>query len=171
MGLASARRRVLNIAVAVGVAAGAAGCTMAANPVQPGSATGDPSVVAAATTFCVAEINRLRASVGDAPLVRSDTIDAFSAEAARVDGAAHEVHKYFLETNGGHGISVAENVIPWWKVSDFGSVEAIVRQGVAQMWAEGDTGYHYLNIRGRYSQVGCGIAVIDGEVTVSQDFR
>jgi len=164
-------RRMLDAALTVGVAAAAAGCTSAGNPVQPGSVTTDPSVVAAATTFCIDEVNRLRASVGDLPLARSGGIDAFSSEAARVDGAAHQVHKHFLDTNGGNGISVAENVIPWWKVSDYGSVETIVRKGVAMMWAEGDSGYHYANMRGRYTQMGCGIAIIDGEVTVSQDFK
>jgi hypothetical protein len=38
------------------------------------------------------------------------------------------------------------------------------------MWADGATGYHYVNLRARYRH-GCGIAVINGEVTVSQDFR
>ncbi len=164
-------RRILSAALAVCVAAGAAGCTTAGNPVQPGSVPIDPSAVAAATTLCIDEVNRLRASVGDPALARSGGIDAFSAEAARVDGTAHQVHKYFLDTNGGNGTSVAENVIPWWKVSDYGSVETIVRKGVAMMWAEGESGYHYVNIRGRYTQMGCGIAILDGEVTVSQDFK
>jgi hypothetical protein len=161
---------LLLVTLAVSVAAGAGGCSMAGNPVQPGSVT-DSSVLAAAATLCVNEVNRLRASMGDPQLTRSNTIDAFSSEAARVDGEAHQAHKHFLATNGGHGISMAENVIPWWKVSDYGSVESIVRKGVALMWAEGDSGYHYINMRGRYTQIGCGIAVIDGEVTVAQDFK
>ena len=132
---------------------------------------GDPSTIAAAVAACVDQVNGLRASVGDSPLNRSSRIDAFSAEAARVDGEAHEAHKYFLETNGGHGVALAENVIPWWKVSDWGSIQTIVRKGVTQMWAEGPGGHHYVNMRGNYSEMGCGIAVINGEVTVSQDFH
>jgi hypothetical protein len=148
-----------------------AGCANLLNPVEPGSAASEPAVLAAAATLCVEEVNRLRVSAGDPPLVRSSTLDEFSSEAARVDGTAHQAHKHFLETNGGHGISMAENVIPWWKTAEYGSVESVVRKGVALMWAEGPSGYHYINMRSRYSQMGCGIAVIDGEVTVSQDFK
>jgi uncharacterized protein YkwD len=158
-------------AAALCIAAAAAGCTMVKNPVEPGPGDIDSSIIASASAVCVDEVNRLRAAAGDPPLTRSATIDAFSAEAARVDGTAHEAHRHFLATNGGYGTSMAENVIPWWKLSQYGSVETIVRKGVAMMWAEGDSGYHYVNMRGRYTQMGCGIAVINGEVTVSQDFR
>jgi hypothetical protein len=149
----------------------AAGCVAGRSPVQPDSLAGDSSVQAAAAAVCIDQTNALRASVGDPPLARSGQIDAFSNEAARVDGEAHQTHKYFLETNGGHGVALAENEIPWWKVSDWGSVETVVRRGVSQMWAEGAGGYHYVNMRGRYTEMGCGIAVLNGEVTVSQNFR
>ena len=150
---------------------GAAGCAMGGTPLEPGSLTADPAVIAAAVTACVDQINALRASVGDPPLTRSDRINAFSAEAAQVDGEAHQAHKHFIATNGGHGTALAENVIPWWKVSDYGSIQNIVRKGLTMMWEEGPSGYHYVNMRGNYREVGCGIAVINGEVTVSQDFR
>jgi len=146
-------------------------CAVGGNPVEPESVAGDPGTVAAAINVCIDETNALRASVGDPPLARSGNIDSFSTEAARVDGEAHQAHKYFLETNGGHGVALAENVIPWWKVSDWGSINNIVKKGVHQMWDEGPSGYHYVNMRGNYSQMGCGIAVINGEVTVSQDFH
>ena len=151
--------------------AAAAGCVAARSPLQPDSLASDSPGLAAAAAVCVDQTNALRASVGDPPLARSGQIDAFSNEAARVDGEAHQAHKYFLETNGGHGVAVAENVIPWWKVSDWGSVENIVRKGVSQMWGEGAGGYHYANMRGGYSEMGCGIAVLNGEVTVSQNFH
>ena len=150
---------------------GAIGCAMPGTPLEPSSINADPSAIAAAVTACIDQVNSLRASVGDPPLNRSSRIDAFSAEAARVDGEAHQAHKHFIETNGGHGTALAENVIPWWKVSDYGSISNIVRKGVTMMWEEGASGYHYVNMRGRYSEMGCGIAVINGEVTVSQDFR
>jgi len=132
---------------------------------------GDPATIAAAVSACIDQTNQLRASVGDAPLARSTSIDDFSTEAARVDGEAHQAHKYFIETNGGHGTALAENVIPWWKVPDYGSIANIVRKGVTMMWDEGPSGYHYVNMRGSYSEMGCGIAVLNGEVTVSQDFH
>ena len=150
---------------------GTIGCAMPGTPVEPSSMTGDPSAIAAAVAACVDHVNSLRASVGDPPLNRSSRIEAFSTEAARVDGEAHQAHKHFTETNGGHGTALAENVIPWWKVSDYGSISNIVRKGVSMMWEEGPSGYHYVNMRGGYSEMGCGIAVINGEVTVSQDFH
>jgi hypothetical protein len=163
-------RAVTGAALAFCVALASGGCAAGGSPTSP-SAAGDPDVLAAATSACIAQVNQLRASVGDPPLARSDRIVQFSTEAAHVDGEAHQVHKYFTETNGGNGVAMAENMIPWWKVSQWGSVDAIVRKGIDQMWAEGATGYHYINMRGRYSEMGCGIAVINGEVTVSQDFR
>jgi hypothetical protein len=158
-------------ALALCSAAGSAGCAVARNPFEPQSPTADAATLAAAATVCVDQVNILRASVGDSPLARSSRIDAFSAEAARIDGEAHQAHKYFLATNGGNGVALAENVIPWWRVADYGSVDKIVRKGVTQMWNEGPSGYHYANMRGRYSEMGCGIAVLNGEVTVSQDFH
>jgi uncharacterized protein YkwD len=140
-------------------------------PVEPSSLAGDPAVIAAAAAACVDQTNQLRASVGEPPLARSSRIDAFSTEAAQVDGEAHQAHKHFIATNGGYGTALAENVIPWWKVSDYGSIQNVVRKGLTMMWEEGPSGYHYVNMRGRYTQMGCGIAVINGEVTVSQDFR
>ena len=150
---------------------GAVGCAMAGTPLEPGSVSADPAVIAAAVTACVDQVNALRASVGDPPLTRSDRIDAFSAEAAKVDGEAHQAHKHFLATNGGHGTALAENVIPWWKLSDYGSIQTVVRKGLTMMWEEGPGGDHYVNMRGKYREMGCGIAVLNGEVTVSQDFR
>jgi len=153
------------------LAASTAACTAVKNPNAPDTPMADNGVLAAAAAVCVDQVNQLRASVGDPPLARSEQIDNFSTEAARVDGEAHQAHKYFIETNGGPGIATAENVIPWWKVSDWGSVDNVVRKGISQMWAEGPSGYHYVNMRGRYSQLGCGIAVVNGEVTVSQNFK
>jgi len=162
--------RTVGVAIAL-LSLGAAGCAVGGSPVEPGSLAADPATITAAVTACVDQVNALRASVGEAPLSRSSRIDAFSAEAAQVDGEAHQAHKHFLATNGGEGTAVAENMIPWWKVSDYGSIQNVVRKGLQTMWGEGPSGYHYVNMRGPYSEMGCGIAVINGEVTVSQDFR
>lgn len=167
-------RFACSTALFVCAAIGTTGCAkMGSNPMDPSVVTGGatPEQMAAAAGACIDQVNQLRASVGDAPLSRSQRINEFSAEAARVDGEAHQAHKYFTETNGGHGTAMAENIIPWWRVSDYGSVDAVVRKGITMMWAEGSSGYHYVNMRGRYSEMGCGIAVLNGEVTVSQDFK
>jgi len=83
---------------------------------------------------------------------------------------AHAGHSHFNSTNGG-GIALAENIIPWWPLADYGTVQEVMQQGLAQMWAEGPGGVHYQIIAGRYTQVGCGVFINNGEITVVQDFR
>jgi hypothetical protein len=39
------------------------------------------------------------------------------------------------------------------------------------MWAEGRGGGHHENMRGPYSEIGCGVFVNGNEVTVVQAFR
>jgi hypothetical protein len=95
----------------------------------------------------------------------------FSVEAARVDGEHHEAHRYFRATNGGNGTAMAENEIPWWTLSRYGSVRTVIREGLAMMWAEGPGGGHYENMVADYRAVSCGISIANGEVTVTQDFR
>jgi hypothetical protein len=83
----------------------------------------------------------------------------------------HVAHKHFRDTNGGNGTATAENEIPWWSLSQWGSVRSIVRQGLAMEWAEGPGGGHYENMTGHYTHVACGFSVRNDEVTVTQDFR
>jgi uncharacterized protein YkwD len=118
---------------------------------------------------CLAQSNQYRASVGLAAFARSTDLEAYATRAAENDGAAHVGHQYFRSTNGG-GVAMAENEIPWWSTSR-GSVGQIIQQGLAGMWAEGPGGGHYENIRGPYTQSGCGVSVQNGEVTVVQAFR
>ena len=128
----------------------------------------------AATTvdlvYCVSETNRYRATVGAPALVRSAALEAYAAEGARIDGTAHDAHSHFKSTNGG-GVAFAENELPWWPLGQFRAVQEVMRQGIAQMWAEGPGGAHYENIRGPYAQIGCGVFIQNGEITVVQDFR
>lgn len=163
--------RGLAAATTLSCALGAAGCAMPGGPVSPGSVATDANTLADSANFCIDEVNRYRAGAGLQPLSRSSRIDEFSSDAAKVDGAAHQVHSYFLMTNGGNGTARAENQIPWWKASQYGSVRAIVKQGLSQMWAEGAGGSHYENMRGNYTEMGCGIFISNDEVTVSQDFK
>jgi uncharacterized protein YkwD len=158
------------------VALASVGCGVIGNPAAPSSpsAPGTSSGaldLTADTAFCVDEVNRFRATIGVAPLTASNQIGEFSSEAARVDGAAHEAHKHFRQTNGGHGMARAENEIPWWTLARYGSVRTIIRDGLALEWAEGPGGSHYDNMTGAYSEIACGISIANGEVTITQDFR
>ena len=157
------------------VVASITGCQQVGNPTAPDAVAGNngngSSDLTVEASFCVSEINRLRATVGAPALAQSGTVVAFSNEAAQIDGAAHETHKHFRETNGGRGASRAQNEIPWWNLSDWGSVRTVIRQGLATEWAEGPGGSHYENMTGRYTEVACGISIKNNEVTVTQDFR
>ncbi len=166
--------RILRAAVAASTlscALAASGCAMPGGPVSPESVATDANTLADGANYCIDEVNRYRTGAGLQPLARSSRIDEFSSDAAKVDGEAHVVHSYFRATNGGNGTARAENQIPWWKATQYGSVRAIVKQGLSQMWAEGSGGSHYENMKGAYTEMGCGIFISNGEVTVSQDFK
>ena len=51
------------------------------------------------------------------------------------------------------------------------SVHKLLVQGLANMWAEGPGGGHYENMRGPYTELGCGVFVNGVEITIVQDFR
>jgi hypothetical protein len=119
---------------------------------------------------CVELVNQYRATITRAPLTRSATLEAFAAKAAANDGVAHVGHQYFRRTRGG-GVSLAENSIPWWPMASVGGVQGALEQGLRMMWDEGPSGGHYRNMSARHSEIGCGIFVNRGEVTIVQEFR
>ena len=141
-----------------------------ASPTSPGSASDGATDVHADALYCVAEINKYRTAAGLPAFEHMQALEDFGHEAARVDGEAHEFHKHFYATGGG-GVSRAQNEIPWWSLSRYGSVREIVRQGIKMQWDEGPGGYHYETLFGSYKYVGCGIANVNGEITVTHDFR
>ena len=161
--------------IATGLAVALSACSTPGNPVSPdstASASAGVNSLSADATFCVEEVNRLRATVGAAPLGHSDSIEVFSNDAARSDTEVREAHHYFRMTNGGNGTARAETMIPWWPVSRYGSAHTVVKQGLAMMWAQGPGGSHYDILRGNYTEIGCGVFVAsNGDVTVSQDFH
>jgi uncharacterized protein YkwD len=141
------------------------------NPPAPSNPEAPPTAstnLESELTFCVTETNRYRATLGRAALTRSSALEAYAAVGAREDGLAHAGHQHFRSTNGG-GIASAENEVPWWTSSN--SVHGVVQQGLALMWAEGPGGAHYENMRGPFTQLGCGVFVNGNEITVVQDFR
>ncbi len=143
----------------------------AATPTAPspaGTTTAASSAnVDASVSFCTEEINRYRAKIGLSPLGRATDLDSFASQAAEHDGRTRVPHQFFRMTNGG-GVARAENQLLLWKGY---AVNEVIRQGLAQMWAEGPGGSHYQIMAGKFAQVGCGIFKNGDEVNVSQDFR
>jgi hypothetical protein len=169
------RRRYLpRCAAAIALAALAASGCQRISPASPSAGVEGPaatdagaSVYEAELVYCVDEINRYRATVGLAALIRSSALEEFSATVARHDATVREAHAYFRSTNGA-GVARAETEILWWKNQ---SIQQVIKKGLAQMWQVGPGGTHYGVLSGAYTEVGCGIFVADGEVTVAQDFR
>jgi hypothetical protein len=133
-------------------------------PTLPTTAT------AADLAFCVQETNRYRAMVGDRSVTESAALEAYAADGARIDATAQTPHLHFSSTNGG-GIAFAENEDLLWPLASYGTVQAVMQQGLAGMWAEGPSGGHYQNLVGPYTQIGCGVYLANGAITVAQDFR
>ena len=129
--------------------------------------TPDATSLSASLQLCADEINRYRATIGRAPLKRSTSLEQFAADAAQHDATAGVPHTLFSKTNGG-GVSMAETELLLWPNR---TVQDVIKQGLAQMWAAGPSGEHYSILAGPYSEVGCGIYVSGGEVSVAQDYR
>ena len=145
------------------------GCFEVSSPVSP--TVSAPAGYEAELALCVSLTNSYRATVSRGALTRAERLETYAAEAARHDATAREAHKYVRATNFGNGLVRAENELLWWPLSSYGSVRKIVEAGLAQMWAEGADGDHRRNMMGDYVEIGCGIFVNNGEVTLAQAFR
>jgi uncharacterized protein YkwD len=151
----------------------ALGCRGPLNSPTAPSSTGDPGSPAfsAEAGLCVEQTNVYRATLGLRPLQRSEVLETYATAAARNDGLAHVAHQYARQTNLGNGTSRAENALLWWSLRYYGSVQRIIKLGLADMWKQGNDGAHYRNLVGNYSQLGCGVFVNGDEVTVVQAFN
>lgn len=127
----------------------------------------DAATLASSLQFCTDEINRYRSLIGRTALSRSDSLEQFAATAAEHDATAGVPHSLFSKTNGG-GVAMAETELLLWPQR---AVQDVIKTGLAQMWSAGPAGEHYEILAGPYSQVGCGIYVAGGQVSVAQDYR
>jgi uncharacterized protein YkwD len=144
---------------------------IAACGVNVPNAPASPTAVAD-LRFCVLETNRYRAMADRAPIEQSSTLETYAAEAAEYDGTRHTAHGYSNLRNRDGAFARQENEILWWPLVNYGSVRAVMRQGIAAMWAEGPTGGHYKVLTDpNTTLIGCGVYVGNGEVTVVQAFQ
>ena len=132
----------------------------------------DSAAAVADLRFCVTETNRYRVMVNRAEVEQSSTLETYAAIAAEYDGSRHTAHGYSNLRNHDGAFARLENEILWWPLANYGSVRAVIRQGIAAMWAEGPNGVHYTVLTdANTTQMGCGIYVSHGEVTVVQAFQ
>ena len=120
--------------------------------------------------FCVQEANRYRTLAGKTALAQSAALESYAATGAQVDGTARVAHSHFTSMNGG-GVALAENELLATALNLFGTVQEAMRQVIAAFLPEGPSGGHYQNLEGPYTQVGCGVFIANGLITVVQDFR
>lgn len=134
-----------------------------------GSLVSSPTPIASDTdqAYCVAEINRLRGTIGLQPLARAGDLESYAATAAEHDTKARVAHQYFASTNGA-GVARGETQILWWSGYP---IQTVIRQGLSNMWKQGPGGSHYEILTGTYGEVGCGVFVNGPEVSVGQAFR
>lgn len=122
--------------------------------------------------FCRSEVNRYRATLGLSALAQSALLDQYAAAAAEYDGTRHIAHAYSSDTHPSASLLRFENEIPWWPIAHSGSVRAVIREGLATMWAQGPSGVHYQAMtNATLTQAGCGAYVANSEATVVQAFR
>ena len=96
-------------------------------------------------------------------------MEAYATAAAAYDSRTRVAHSYSrAATISG---AWAENEVLRWPLAAFRTVDAAMRAAIAAFWAEGPGGGHYENMRGRYSLVGCGVAIDGQSITVVQHFR
>jgi hypothetical protein len=118
-------------------------------------------------TFCVAEINRYRATLGAAALPAWPEAVACTVDQCRSDAASKKAHGSF-----GSCTELAQNECPGWG-GWRGDPKVVIRDCLEMMWAEGPGGGHYENMRRTtWRKVTCAISVApNGEVTAIQNFR
>jgi hypothetical protein len=108
--------------------------------------------------------------VGAPALTRSTAIESYAAQSAMQDGTAHVAHEHVNQSppSGTWG----ENEITWWPVVMYQSTREVIQSGLARMWDEGSGGGHYRNmVATLFTQMGCGVYIANGEITVTQDFQ
>lgn len=149
------------------------GCGFSSSPSSPSAtaSSGDGTHFTAELSFCIEEVNRLRASAGKIALVRSDALEKYAATAVKADAVAAKPHTYALSTNFDNLTALAENEGLFWPLTSLKSVRAVVEKSLAQMWDEGPGGEHYDIMIGNYHQIGCGVFVQGDEAAVLEAFR
>jgi hypothetical protein len=165
-------RRVVAAAVIAVIAALVGSACGPAFPNAPSTSasSSSPTATAADLAFCVADINGYRAQANRPPLAESMALETFAAAGAQTDAASGVPHAHFTASNGA-GIATAENEFLTADRQLFPTTQDAMHGASALFWAEGPTGSHYQTLVGPYSQVGCGVFVANGAVTVVQDYR
>ncbi len=126
----------------------------------------------AAHERCVSETNRYRQSIGKPALVRSAEIEAYADAGAEHDFGTSP-HDHFTSTNGGNGLTFAENECPaqlGWTIAPGEDTSTVVEQCMKAFFDEGPGGGHYENMMGPYTKIGCGIYIEGDGITIVQDF-
>jgi hypothetical protein len=160
---------VMGLLAVVGTACGKLQPPTSPSGTGPGAGASSSAAASVATelSFCVAETNRLRGTMGLPALTESPVLEEFASAAAEHDANVKTAHQWFGLTQGG-GVSRSEVETLWWKGQ---GVHDVINGGLATMWRQGPGGTHYDILTKPWAETGCGVFVNGSEVTVAQEFR
>ena len=128
------------------------------------------SATAADLAFCVQDINAYRARVGIASRYsESAALETFAALGAQQDSVSGQAHGHFEGTLGG---AVGENELLNGSFTTGIGVQAAIQSANAQFFSEGPGGGHYEHLVSlTLRQVGCGVYIANGRITIVEDFQ
>jgi Cysteine-rich secretory protein family len=159
--------------VLVPVVALASACALACGDGGSGPQLADDAIL----QFCADETNRYRVMDGKAPVERNAELEQYASTGAQLDTEQQRSHGHFGDTQGG-GIAATENACYAWMGWALDDGPDAVKDAVAlclqSFYDEGrGTGpfhAHYNILMGDNLKLGCGVFVLNGGVSILQDF-
>jgi hypothetical protein len=138
---------------------------------SPFSTSPAVSVTAADLAFCVQDINSYRARVGGlSNYGESPTMESFAAIGAQTDGVSGQAHSHFITTLGGLAVSENEELNATFATGT--TIQSAIQAADATFFAEGSTGSDYQHlVSSTLTEVGCGVYIANGHITIVEDFR
>jgi hypothetical protein len=117
-----------------------------------------------ARQLCVDTINNYRATIGRAPYQRWTATESCVDGEAQTDASNNTAHSAF-----GTCGEFAQDECPGWP----GASSDVIKNCLAQMWAEGPGGGHYDNMsNSNYTEAACGFYITSaGNVWATQNFK
>ena len=163
-------QRVDRLRIPLALVVGFAACSSPST--SPSGSGGSPAgPTAADLAFCVQDVNGYRARTGRTPYAESPALEAFAGTSAREDSTANVPHAHFTGTNGG-GVASAENEVLNGAFGSAAHIEDAIRSANALFFSEGPGGGHYEHlVSASLTELGCGVYVADGRITIAEDFR
>jgi hypothetical protein len=130
----------------------------------------DASFGPADLAHCVEVLNTLRGSMH--MVMESSALETFATAGAQADEMSGMANHYFTMTNGGGGVASGQAEITNWTLSQYGSVRAVIDQGIMMIGNGAPSDPATMQVRNpAWTTAGCGVSVISGNVWVVLAFH